>query len=376
LTNEINNNSIILETLDKINAKNDDLDIYFLVSLSAPEQSELSNIIAQHNPIIPIDIDHEIINDKIVLNSYYTNKIISGNLSHDINMIFNSTEIEYLIENVYYKSPKTQIILDASDFVNPHIDIIYVNTSNIITKQTGIASTNPVSPLLQLNEMSILQLYIPASSIEPNNISKYTTFTLSETTSGVRVNLTSIVDPNSAPNSIETANIQIGDRLILNLSATTNISNYSIFEFLYKSKEYWGAGKIRIILYNCNVLNGLPVILENGKFGLNSYDFNNYQRIMIDIRQFNLTQNLITRIEFEFLTTNINCFLDDFSLQTGLTFNTKLTSKFEIANFSNEVINEVKENLNVKDILPTTTKGDLIVDNGTNIVRLGAGGNG
>ena len=63
-------------------------------------------------------------------------------------------------------------------------------------------------------------------------------------------------------------------------------------------------------------------------------------------------------------------------MQGGLNLNTNRISKYQIENFTKDVIEEVKNELKLKDIFPTTTKGDLVVDDGTVINRLGVGSDG
>ncbi|MEN6463268.1 MAG: hypothetical protein ABFC94_18100, partial [Syntrophomonas sp.] len=86
-------------------------------------------------------------------------------------LAFDVTNTQYIINCNYYGTLATTIILANADPTNPRIDLIIVDTNEVVSIIQGTPSANPIKPTPNaLSQLELTFVYVPAGSVTPPQV--------------------------------------------------------------------------------------------------------------------------------------------------------------------------------------------------------------
>jgi len=279
--------------------------------------------------------------------------VVTGGVVWTSGLIYEVSDLLVVIDGSYYNIAGTTVTLDAADVSNPRIDIITVNIEDIRTAPLSViqvikgdATTFPVKPVIPDStvEIEVTFVEIGVNATEPTNISddliydenvgSSVEWDVTESTSGVRIELASTESPNTGTKSIKLlSTITSGDTITFTSDSTHDIKDISTLHFYVKlqTNARGNKGEIKIRLHSGATLLSTVATLKDGAYGLNTKIFNVYQSIIIPIEDFNFLSTSgttsINKITFETSDKLADeVFIDTFKLITGVNTPTSVTT--------------------------------------------------
>jgi hypothetical protein len=257
---------------------------------------------------------------------YSPNQLLSGGgVVWTSNYNYTVSAASYLINNVVYNSPQTNITLAPSDPTDPRCDLVYF-TSVGVAVATGIAAAQPACPVLDPStQLQDTPLRVDANTTQPSTI--YQTDIYHEnvewtmTRSGTTINLASTNNPHSGTVDIEGTNTVTNNSFTATIPAgSIDLALYNNFVFYIRPKAAWASNRtITIQWMNGTTVKGASVAFGNGSFGFNSANLT-YQQIVIPTSVFGINGTSLTAIRFTMSgssTVAFGWYVDDIILQSG-----------------------------------------------------------
>jgi hypothetical protein len=261
---------------------------------------------------------------------YSPNQLISGGgVVWVSNYNYTVSAASYIIQNIGYSSPQTNITLTAADPTFDRCDLVYVDNTGVVGVSTGTASAQPACPVLDPStQLQITPLRVDAGSTQPSTITQTdiyhenTEWTMTKT--GTPINLASTNNPHSGTVDIEGTNAVTGNFFTATdpLAGTVDLASRNNLVFYIRPKAAWPTGtrSITIQWYNGTTPKGTPVVLANGNFSFNSANLT-YQQIVIPTSLFAANGIPMTAVRFTMSGTSTATFgwyIDDIILQGGV----------------------------------------------------------
>jgi hypothetical protein len=257
---------------------------------------------------------------------YSPNQLLSGGaVVWTSNYNYTVSAASYLINNVVYNSPQTNITLAPSDPTDPRCDLVYF-TSTGVAVATGVAAAQPACPVLDPStQLQDTPLRVDANTTQPATI--YQTDIYHEnvewtmTRSGTTINLASTNNPHSGTVDIEGTNTVTNNSFTATIpSGSIDLALYNNFVFYIRPKAAWASNRTMTIQWlSGTTVKGASVAFGNGSFGFNSANLT-YQQIVIPTSVFGINGTSLTAIRFTMSgasTVAFGWYVDDIILQSG-----------------------------------------------------------
>jgi hypothetical protein len=241
----------------------------------------------------------------------------------------------YSINGITYASPLTNITLAAADPSNPRIDVIFVDTTQVVQKITGTPGATPSQPVVDPStQLQLTFVLVNAAATTPTNTT-VTNIYLENTewtsstggTSSANVNIASTNNPYLGTKDTEfgTSGSVATTTYVQYLkpaSGTENLSNYNALVFYMRNKAAWPKQRsVTVQWFNGSTALGIPVVVSNGAFGWNATtNTTAYQQVSIPTATFGIPGVLVTSVRFTITGTGANLtgfYLDEVTLQGG-----------------------------------------------------------
>jgi hypothetical protein len=236
------------------------------------------------------------------------NQILDGSVYWSgSGLLFESTVIKYVIDNVEYAAPISQINLEAADDTFDRYDVFAVNTQNELIVIKGEASNDPLEPQVLYNEqlrvalvrISANQPIVDNANVEliyNENVGEPDEWnaTISPNTTVQIVNLDSTDNPLLNLKSIDTNDISEANEILFNKTTEYSLDQVSSFAFQLKNKteeDY----RIDVKLLRNNVVVG-NVFFQEGVYGFDGPFPNLTQDINIPLAAFQLTDTFCDQV--------------------------------------------------------------------------------
>jgi hypothetical protein len=257
---------------------------------------------------------------------YSPNQLLSGGgVVWTSNYNYTVSAASYLIQNVVYNAPQTNITLAPSDPTDPRCDLVYFTSSGVAVA-TGIAAAQPACPVLDPStQLQDTPLRVDANTTQPATI--YQTDIYHEnvewtmTKSGATINLASTNNPHSGTVDIEGTNTVTNNSFTATIPAgSIDLALYNNFVFYIRPKAAWASNRTMTIQWMSGAtVKGASVAFGNGSFGFNSANLT-YQQIVIPTSVFGINGTSLTAIKFTMSgasTVAFGWYVDDIILQSG-----------------------------------------------------------
>lgn len=241
----------------------------------------------------------------------------------------------YSINGTVYNSPLSNITLATADPTNPRIDVIFVDTTQVVQSITGTPAATPQQPVVDPStQLELTFVFVPATATTPGNTVTVPIY-LEGTewtgsvggTDSARVNLTSTNNPYLGTHDTEFGN---GGTVTTTTFAqytdpsagTVNMSNYNSLVFYMRNKAAWPKTRsITVQWFNGSTPTGIPVVLSNGAFGFNATtNTTAYQQVSIPVSTFGIPGVPVTSLRFTVTGSGAaltGFYLDQVTLQGG-----------------------------------------------------------
>lgn len=243
-------------------------------------------------------------------------------------LVFNVSPCIYYINGVRYQSPYTQVTLDAADPTDPRIDVIAVNTSNVVVVVKGAADPSPIEPQVDPEtQLQLTNITIDAGATTPNGVTN--TVVYDENTewtgsasgsSGYSVSFTNTVTPNTGT-KCTLINAPLGSVTVFYTNATAvNTSSFQTLSFAIRLNSVWSITQgISVAFYNGNTrVSNIYSIAPTNTVGFSRGTINVYQTVQIAMGQFTFSSNSFNKIRFQFTGVARTFRLDTIILGSGI----------------------------------------------------------
>lgn len=241
----------------------------------------------------------------------------------------------YSINGTVYNSPMSNITLATADPTNPRIDVVFVDTTQVVQSITGTPAATPQQPVVDPStQLELTFVLVPATATTPGNTVTVPIY-LEGTewtgsvggTNSARVNLTSTSNPYLGTHDTE---FGVGGTVTTTTFAqytdpsagTVNMSNYNSLVFYMRNKAAWPKTRsITVQWFNGSTPTGIPVVLSNGAFGFNATtNTTAYQQVSIPVSTFGIPGVPVTSLRFTVTGSGAaltGFYLDQVTLQGG-----------------------------------------------------------
>lgn len=243
---------------------------------------------------------------------------------------FSVSAAVYYIQNIQYTSVEQTITLDAADPTNPRLDVIGVDNTGTVFKETGTPAVNPSEPDIDHGtQLKLGIVLVQAASTEPtistevlygDNVGSPTEWNW--TTSGTGFNVNSTTNP-KAPSTkdIEGTTVANGSYAQGQHGSATIIPyNFNNLILYIRSKATWSSGRgLSITLRNAGVQIGNPVTINRtGTFGFDSSITADYQLVAIPVTTFAIPSgSTVDQIRIAAFGAGHGFYLDAIEFQGG-----------------------------------------------------------
>jgi hypothetical protein len=261
---------------------------------------------------------------------YSPNQLISGGgVVWVSNYNYTVSAASYIVQNVGYSSPQTNITLPASDPTFDRCDAVIVDNTGTVSTLTGVAAAQPSCPVADPStQLQITTLRVDANTTQPGTIVQtdiyHENVEWTMTRTGTPINLASTNNPHSGTVDIEGTNAVTGNFFTATdpLAGTVDLASRNNLVFYIRPKAAWPTGtrSITIQWYNGTTPKGTPVVLANSNFAFNSTNLT-YQQIVIPTSLFAANGIPMTAVRFTMTGTSTVAFgwyIDDIILQGGV----------------------------------------------------------
>lgn len=241
----------------------------------------------------------------------------------------------YSINGTVYNSPMSNITLATADPTNPRIDVVFVDTTQVVQSITGTPAATPQQPVVDPStQLELTFVLVPATATTPGNTVTVPIY-LEGTewtgsvggTNSARVNLTSTSNPYLGTHDTE---FGVGGTVTTTTfaqytdpsSGTVNMSNYNALVFYMRNKAAWSKSRsVTVQWFNGSTPTGIPVVLSNGAFGFNATtNTTAYQQVSIPASTFGIPGVPVTSLQFTVSGSGAaltGFYLDQVTLQGG-----------------------------------------------------------
>jgi hypothetical protein len=261
---------------------------------------------------------------------YSPNQLISGGgVVWVSNYNYTVSAASYIVQNIGYSSPQTNITLPASDPTFDRCDAVIVDNTGTVSTLTGVAAAQPSCPVASPStQLQITTLRVDANTTQPGTIVQtdiyHENVEWTMTKTGTPINLASTNNPHSGTLDIEGTNAVTGNFFTATdpLAGTVDLATRNNLVFYIRPKAAWPTGtrSITIQWYNGTTPKGTPVVLANSNFAFNSTNLT-YQQIVIPTSLFAANGIPMTAVRFTMTGTSTVAFgwyIDDIILQGGV----------------------------------------------------------
>jgi hypothetical protein len=251
--------------------------------------------------------------------------ISGGGVSWIGNLDFNVGAAAYVIQGTEYASPEDDVALAVADPTDPRIDVIVVNTSNVVAVITGTPSAAPEKPDVDPStQLELTFVYVPAAATEPEISSDIVYREGSEwaaTKSGASITLNSTNNPFAGTVDIEATNSPSGAWINFEHPTDFDPNDYNTLVFRIRSKATWVSTRSLALTFRLgNAQKGTTVTLKHGAYGFDSSLTSGYQQIVIPVTDFAAGGLLVEHLRMTVAGsgTNIGFYLDNVEFQSGV----------------------------------------------------------
>ena len=222
-------------------------------------------------------------------------------------LLFESTVIKYVIDNVEYAAPISQINLDASHPTFDRYDVFAVNNQNELIVIKGEASNDPLEPQVLYNEqLRVALVRISANQTITDNANVELIYnenlgepsewnaTISPNTTVQVVNLDSTENPILNLKSIDANNISGSNEILFQKDTEYSLNQVSSLAFQVKNKTTEDYRIDVKLLRNNNVVGN--VFFQEGVYGYDGPFPNLTQDINIPLAAFQLIDTFCDQV--------------------------------------------------------------------------------
>ena len=243
---------------------------------------------------------------------------------------FSVSAAVYYIQNIQYSSAEQTITLDAADATNPRLDVIGVDNTGAVFKETGTPAVNPSEPDIDHGtQLKLGIVLVQAASTEPtistevlyaDNAGSPAEWNWS--TSGTGFNVNSTTNP-KAPSTKDIEGTAVANGSYAqgqHGTATVVPYNFNNLIFYIRSKATWSSGRgLSITLRNAGVQIGNPVTINRtGTFGFDSSITADYQLVAIPVTTFAIPSgSTVDQIRIAAFGAGHGFYLDAIEFQGG-----------------------------------------------------------
>jgi hypothetical protein len=349
--------------------------LHFDTSLNSSELTALETVISTHDPTPVEKTDILTLTQEYLKSVLLHNQRLSGSVSWDTGLTFDVSKSTYLIDSILYNTTGGTIVLNTAHASNSRVDVIYTDTNGLVGKVTGTAGNPPFKPALLSTQLELGEFNIAANSSEPYGLSAiklYTDnngtaggeWTVTENTSGARIIQNSTVMPSNGTVCIEATAAVAEDEIVFTYPSLVSLSKVTHLEFKMLSKAEWIRKNIGIYFKTNGNVNGKAVDLRQDIFGWNSANIDTYQKVIIDINNFQLNSKYVDKLVFHVVTGPIGFYMDSVRFVKGL------SGEKESKNvYGDPIYNYYAESLDVSSRTGTSFLSKLNIN--TNIIPPG-----
>jgi len=323
-----------------------------------------------------------------------TNRVISGQVFYTgTGFTFESYQLTYEVDGQIYYSHGDQVTCSAPDATNPRLDVIFADANGLDIKE-GTPAATPAEPTLDNPTLEVKTnlVLVSVGASAPTEISLDAMYLenaqevggewdTAESTSGVRIDLASTINPITGTYSIRASIAQSGDYFELSHSTAITIADFDNLRMTFRSLGKWKSDFLSVEFRDGGVVVGATAITGNSfptTDTVTSHDvylvngaitwvsgYTEFDEVRFIWKNKNNTSGVVSDAGF---------LLDDIYVQHGGDPTTPqptsvLASKVwvDTTNFSNNLSSsdtDVQEALETLDALaasssPLTTKGDI-----------------
>lgn len=259
------------------------------------------------------------------------NQLLSGGASWESGLMFNVTDLVYVIEGNQYNSTSVQVTLSDSDPTNNRIDVIVANTSGVVSVIEGVPSMSPIKPDIdESTQIEVTFVTIEAGATTPeitvenvyiDNVGDPSEWQATTNNASIVTNATS--NPSSGTTHIKGTASATNHRINLIPDSSYTVNNNSILEFsVYLPTAITNDERFRFRFRSNGVAIGINVEVRNGRFGFSASKVGVYQKIAIPFSFFQvggtvdelrlICRNIVSTIDFD---------IDNIRIQEGFGIN-------------------------------------------------------
>ncbi len=236
---------------------------------------------------------------------------------------------EYLIQGVGYDSLETPLTATTADGTNPRIDVVVVDSSGAASIIAGTPAANPAKPDVDPETQLELTFFLVAAGATALPVSvtdvyhENSEWTTSR--SGTSFTLASTNNPRAGSVCVEATAAPTGDYWQGTGPGDIDLASKDNLVFYIRSKATWVATRsLSITARKTNTQKGSIVTFKHGTFGFDSSNTSAYQQIVIPLSLFGANGLAVDRFRFASAGTGtaLGCYMDDVTLQGGLSVTT------------------------------------------------------
>ncbi len=236
---------------------------------------------------------------------------------------------EYLIQGVGYDSLETPLTATTADGTNPRIDVVVVDSSGAASIIAGTPAANPAKPDVDPETQLELTFFLVAAGATALPVSvtdvyhENSEWTTSR--SGTSFTLASTNNPRAGSVCVEGTAVPTNDYWQATGPGDIDLASKDNLVFYIRSKATWVATRsLSITARKTNTQKGSIVTFKHGTFGFDSSNTSAYQQIVIPLSLFGANGLAVDRFRFASAGTGtaLGCYMDDVTLQGGLSATT------------------------------------------------------
>lgn len=240
----------------------------------------------------------------------------------------------YFLDGTLTASAEQTVALDAADATFDRIDVLVLDSAGVLGKITGTASASPAEPSVDPSTYLRLGLVLVSAGSSGSAVTSTALYAegsggeWSASPSAGTITVGSTSNPRSGTKDIEGTAVVAGTTLTLTKpSGSIDLAGQDKLIVYVRIKSAWATKKAMTFRWLAGtVQKGATVTVGNGLYGLNTQSIGSYQQVVIPLSAFSVPAgSAITKLEVGFVGsgTAVGFYLDDVSLQAGVTAGTK-----------------------------------------------------
>lgn len=290
--------------------------------------SETFDIYVEEDPQFPIDYlfkNRNGVVTKLTEIPKANGIVFGGQVTWLGGLLFGVSAAAYYINGILYTTAYAEVELAESDTVNPRIDIIVLDTSQVVSVITGTPAADPQKPTPDpVSQLEVTDILVNAGETAPDGATEEIIYNENTewtgSSSGVTVNFDSTTSPFKDTKCAEVGAIGKNDTITFTAASAVTTADWDDISFAIKLKAVASKQHVLSIEF---FLSGVSVSPDT-QVTFNRGDNINWQNISIDLDACNITTATFDAVRFQWFkagaqTNFAGFYLDYIKLQGGVT---------------------------------------------------------